>query len=54
MINKDELLNGYKVLYEKLDENYLELTVKQLMLLQANLQCAWKVLSPRGTDRRGK
>ena len=52
MIDKDRIVNGYKVLSEKLEERYLDLTVRQLKELDFKLEDTWHVLSPRGHDRR--
>jgi len=52
MINTDNLLNGFKVLYEKLDERLDELTLTQLKELETALESTWGIISPRGKDRR--
>ena len=52
MINTDALINGYKVLYEKLDETLNCLTIRQLKELEVKLEEAWDIVKPRGKDRR--
>jgi hypothetical protein len=52
MTNKDSIINGYKVLAEKLDELYLDLTIRQLQELDGKLEETWQIIKPRGNDRR--
>lgn len=54
MLNKDNIINGYKVLADKLDEVYLDLTLRQLNELDVILAQAWGVVERRQVDRRAK
>ncbi len=47
MVNKDKVIGGYEVLYQKLDEMYLDLTVKQLKALKAKLEETWTIIERR-------
>ena len=52
MLNKDEVCNGFKVLSEKIDERYLDLTIKQFEDLKNKLGEAWGIIERRAGDRR--
>ena len=52
MLNKDNIVNGYKVLSEKLDEIYLNLTIRQLGELQDKLEETWLIVERRREERR--
>ena len=53
-MSKDSIVNGYKILHDKLEEKYLDLTVRQLKALEVELENVWNILQPRGGDRRAK
>ena len=53
MTNKD-IIHNYKVLAEKLDEVYEDLTMRQYSELEQKLEETWAVIKPRGKDRRAK
>jgi hypothetical protein len=54
MTNRDEIVNGYHVLADKLDERYLDLTIKQYTELKNALEDCWKIVDRRGSDRRSR
>jgi hypothetical protein len=52
-MSKDGVVNNYKVLYEKLEEQYLDLTVRQVKQLEEELPKLWEIVERRSNDRRG-
>jgi hypothetical protein len=51
--DKDAIVNQYAVLKDYIDEQYENLTIKQLSVLRLKAQEVWAVLERRGADRRG-
>lgn len=46
-MDKDCIINGYKVLAEKLEERYLDLTIRQYHELETALHGVWSIVERR-------
>lgn len=50
---KANIVHGYSVLADKLNEAYLGLTVSQVQDLERELEATWRILERRKVERRG-